>query len=581
MNLFDKIKPKFWHIKAATRDDRILFDYRRVWFVSILLFIVISLFPLIMFLIFNFNLAYRAIKNENQLRAARITSNTRRALTFFLEERLDALRFIAQGKSIEALMNDNELGYLLQNLHMGFGGYIDIGLIDASGLQINYAGPFDLKGKNYSVQDWFRKCVDDGHFISDVFLGYRQEPHMIIARKWPMENGSFYILRTTLDIRQFIKVLSSLDLSMESDAFLCNTDGILQTPSRYYGEVLKKIHLPVPPYSPRTQVLEAVDQAGNRILIGYAYIENSPFILMLVKRSKDILKGWYSLREKMIVLFIGSAVAILIVIYGMSTFMLNKVYDSDQTRLQAMARLESSSRLISLGRLAAGVAHEINNPLAVINENAGLIKDLFELKDEFKGDQQLMELIDTVLESVERSGEITRQLLGFARHFEPRITPLQLSQVISEVLSFLRKEALYRNIDIHIHIPGDFPAIHSDHGSLQQIFLNLINNAFQAMEDGGRLRIIAKKQPDERVSISISDTGHGISTDDQKKIFEPFFTTKDHKGGTGLGLSITYGLIRKLKGRISVDSKIGEGTTFVVTFPIHYEGEFKHEGAAR
>jgi signal transduction histidine kinase len=580
MNLFHKMKPKFWHAQAFT-DDQVLFDYRKVWLMSIVLLISVSLLPLTMFVLFNFNLAYRTIKNENHLRTARITSNTRRALTFFLEERLDALRFIAQEKSIEALRDNLELVDLLRNLQMGFGGYIDIGLINASGLQISYAGPFDLKGRDYSDQNWFRRCVDQGHYISDVFLGYRNEPHMIIARKWPRDEGSFYILRTTLDMRKFIKVLSSLDLSIKSDAFLCNIDGILQTPSQYYGEVLKKVHLPVPPYSSHTQVIEAADRSGDPILIGYAYIKDSPFVLMLVKRSKDILKGWYSLRDKMIGFFLGSALITLVVIYGMSTFMLNKMYDSDQTRLKAMQRLERSSRLISLGRLAAGVAHEINNPLAVINENAGLIRDLFELKEEYKGDQQLMELIDAVLEAVERSGQITRQLLGFARHFEPKIEPLHLEQVISEVLSFLRKEASYRNISIDVDIPEVFPAIHSDHGSLQQIFLNLINNAFQAMNTGGRLGITAKEQPGEKVSIGISDNGHGISTDDQKRIFEPFFTTKDHKGGTGLGLSITYGLVRKLKGDISVHSKIGEGTTFEVTLPTHYEGEMKHEGPAR
>jgi signal transduction histidine kinase len=323
------------------------------------------------------------------------------------------------------------------------------------------------------------------------------------------------------------------------------------------------------------------DQAGDPILIGYAYIQQSPYILMLVKRSKEIMKGWYSLRDDMIWFFCVSTVIILIVIYGMSTFILNRVYDADQAKFKAMERLESSSRLISVGRLAAGVAHEINNPLAVINENAGLIKDIFILREEYKRDQHLMELIDAVLESVERSGEITKQLLGFARHFEPNITPLHLNKVISEVLSFHRKEALYRNTSIHIDIPEDFPVIYSDHGSLQQIFLNIINNAFQAMSNGGRLEISANKQGDDTVSISISDTGHGISPEDQKRIFEPFFTTKGLRGGAGLGLSITYGLVRKLNGDISMHSKIGEGTTFVITLPITFEGDIQDENLAR
>jgi signal transduction histidine kinase len=520
------------------------------------------------------------MRDENHLRAARITSNTRRTITYFVEERLDALRFIIQEKELRYLKSDVELHYLLRDLKTAFGGLVDIGLIDSSGVQVNYAGPFDLTGKNYSHQEWFSKCAGNGAYVSDVFMGYRMRPHMIIALRWVLGDGTCYILRTTLDIKKLIEILSSLELSEKSDAFLINRHGLLQTPSKYYGEIFRKVKLPIPEYSPRTKVMEAEDLTGEPILIGYAYIENSPYILMLVKRSEEIMKGWYSLRNHILLLFCGSTLGILIVIYGLSTFMVNEVYGADQARLKAMERLESSSRLISMGRLAAGVAHEINNPLAVINENAGLIRDLFILKKEYKEDPQLMELIDDVLESVERSGEITKQLLGFARHFEPKIEELHLKMIASEVLSFLRKEALYRNISINVDIPDDLPVIQSDHGSLQQIFLNLINNALQAMKNGGQLDISADRKGNDTVYVSIKDDGCGISPEDQKKIFEPFFTTKGVKGGTGLGLSITFGLVRKLNGDISVRSKVGEGTTFIVTLPITFEGDILNEDTA-
>jgi signal transduction histidine kinase len=581
MEILKKIRPRFWDAKAAKGHDPILFNYRRIWFASIFLLIVVSLVPLGIFMIFNFSLARETIKTENHLRTARITSNTRRTISYYLEERMDALTFIIQEKKVEALKSDTEMLQVLRNLQMGFGGYIDLGLIDSIGLQINYAGPFELQGKAYGDQDWFQKCVKDGAYISDVFMGYRKHPHMILAVKWVREDGPFHILRTTLDIKRFIQTLSSLDLSEGGEAFLCNHKGIVQTPSKYYGELFQRMNLSVPEYSPHTQVIESTDQYGNPILIGYSYIENSPFVLMLVKRSKEIMKGWYSLRDEMLWLFFGSTAAIFVVILGTSTFMLNKVYDADQTRLRAMERLESSSRLISVGRLAAGVAHEINNPLAVINENAGLIKDLFILRKEHKKDEQLMELIDAVLESVERAGQITKQLLGFARHFEPKIAPVSLGKVVSEVLSFHEKEAQYRNISIDLDIPEDVPLIYSDHGRLQQIFLNLINNAFQAMSNGGRLHISARGETKGIVSVSITDNGHGISSEDQKRIFEPFFTTKGSKGGAGLGLSITYGLVRKLRGDISVRSVIGVGTTFVIVLPINFDGELQNENPAR
>jgi signal transduction histidine kinase len=463
---------------------------------------------------------------------------------------------------------------------MGFGGFVDLGLIDGSGSQIGYAGSFPLIGKDYRDQEWFIRCAEDGSYVSDVFLGYRNLPHMIVALRWPAEGSGFYILRATLDIQKLIQILSSLELTEKSEAFLCSRDGLLQTPSSYYGEMLGRIDLPIPEYSIHTQVVETSDKTGDPILIGYAYIENSPFILMVVKRSVEIMKGWRSIRQEINWFFGVSVVITLIVVLYASTMMLNRIYDADQTRLKAIERLETSSRLISVGRLAAGVAHEINNPLAVIGENAGLIKDLFTLRKEYKQDKRLMELIDAVLESVERSGEITKELLGFARQFEPKITPIQLSRVVSEVLSFYRKEASYRNIEIHVDVPEDIPVIYSDHGKLQQILLNLINNAFQAMSKGGRLDISVKREGEKTVVIRIRDTGPGISPEDEKRIFEPFFTTRGSKGGIGLGLSITFGLVQKLKGGISVQSRLGEGTTFEINLPIDTQGEIRNEGSA-
>jgi signal transduction histidine kinase len=566
-------KPKFWHTDIITSSDsKVLFNYKRFWLLSTFLRVSISVVPLIIFLIINLGFSRTALRNENYLRTVRLTSNARRTIAYFFEERLDALKFIIRENEFQRLNEPDKLSSILQHLKMGFGGFVDVGIIDNSGMQVNYAGPFDLAGRNYRDQDWFRKCFETGVYISDVFLGYRKLPHLIAAVKGPTRDGSDYILRATLDISRITQIVSSMDLSEKSEAFLCNQKGLLQTPSRYYGDVFKKISLPIPKYSPHSEVIETTDRENNSVFIGYAYIEKSPFILMLVKRNQELMKGWYSLRKEMIWLFVGCTMVALIAALSMSTFMVNKIYLADQNRLRAMDRLESTSRLASIGRLAAGIAHEINNPLAVINENAGLIKDLFALKKEYSDDPQLMELIDAVLESVERAGDITKELLGFARTFEPKIQPLQLNKVINEVVSFYRKEALYRNININIDIPEDIPVIHSDLGNLQQIFLNLINNAFQALDSGGRLDISVTRQGERYVVTSISDNGCGIPEAEQKKIFEPFYSTKGPTGGTGLGLYISFGLVQKLKGDISVKSKTGEGTTFTVRLPVTLEG---------
>ena len=236
--------------------------------------------------------------------------------------------------------------------------------------------------------------------------------------------------------------------------------------------------------------------------------------------------------------------------------------------------------MASIGRLAAGVAHEINNPLAIINEKAGLIMDLFTIKKEYADDPKLMSLVNSVLSSVERCATITRRLLNFARHVDVSIEPMNLKEVIQDVLGFLGKEAEYRSIAISVKVPDDIPQLVSDRGRLQEIFLNIFNNAFAALSDGGRLDIVAGREDKDFISLTVTDNGCGISESDIKRVFEPFFSTKNKKGGTGLGLSITYGLVQEIGGNIRVESEEGKGTSFIIRLPLKMERKGESEADA-
>jgi two-component system NtrC family sensor kinase len=163
---------------------------------------------------------------------------------------------------------------------------------------------------------------------------------------------------------------------------------------------------------------------------------------------------------------------------------------------------------------------------------------------------------------------VTRRLLSFARHMDVEIQPIKFKELIEEVLGFLGKEAEYRGIKVNVDVWDQIPTIESDRGKLQQILLNLVNNAFAAMADGGHLDIKVYRRSAESIWVKVTDNGCGIREADLKRIFEPFFSTKKTKGGTGLGLSITYGLVRELGGDINVESEVGKGTTFTVTLPL-------------
>jgi signal transduction histidine kinase len=572
------IRPVFHRDDNAHLNPYFTFtDYRHIWIVGIFLLIATALVPLMTITIIHYQLIQKSVDSELLLRTERLASNARSAVTFSLEERLDALRFTVNEFGYDQLTDPNHLAEILRNLKLGFGGVTDLSVIDHTGYQVAYAGPFKLEGKDYSNQSWFIECRESEYYVSEIFRGYRDLPHVIIAVKSIRSDGTTFFLRATLDTERLIQTLSSYETGAHADIFIVNRSGIIQTPSKHHGDIFEKMMLPLPSFSPRTQAVMATDENGQPIITGYAFITtqiaNTPFILMVIKQKAGMMGVWQELHSNINLFVILSIVVIILVITITCTFMVNKLYLADREKAETMAVMEQKNQLASIGELAAGVAHEINNPLALISETAGYVKDLFAINDRYREDKELLEYIDYILEAVERCGTITKQLLGFARKFDVNIQMVNLKAMILEVLNFHNKEAEYRNISVRVDVPQDNLEIETDRGKLQQILLNLVNNAFQAIDNGCCLDIHASTSGADKVGITISDNGCGMPQDNLSKIFEPFFTTKERGKGTGLGLTITYGLVKKLNGDISVESKENEGTTFTITLPtqIHKE----------
>ena len=583
--LVSALWPKFGRLEPELTTYYTFSNYHRIWLFCIVLLATVSLVPLCIMTAVDHQLTRGAVKQEHVSRSVRSASNAGQFVSHFLDERLSALKFTVREAGYGKLSKADNLATVLRNLKLGFGGFSDLGLIDHTGKQVVYVGPFNLTGQDYSGQLWFKECQKRGSYVSDMFPGYRNVPHMIIAVKSTAPSGRPYILRATLDAERLATNLSAFVTYENADIFVINHSGIIQTRSKYYGKVLEKVYLPLPEYSPHKTSFETADQKGNPLLISYAFIGTSisdrPFIVMVVKQMTQIMQTWWRVRVNLISFLLLNICAILVIIYLTSTFMVNRVYESDRTKAETMLGLEQTSRLASIGRLAAGVAHEINNPLAVINEEAGYMRDLFAIQKSNEEDHDLREHVDSILESVERCAEITKQLLGFARHFEVDTQAVKLKDVVLDVLSFQKKEAEYRHININVNVAEDIPDITTDRGKLQQVLMNLVNNAFQAMGNGGTLDVSASISAPREVTIVVTDDGCGISDQNLSRIFEPFFTTKGDKG-TGLGLSITYGLVRKLKGKLSVQSELGKGTSFTIILPVKIVGKDgeEHEGSS-
>jgi two-component system NtrC family sensor kinase len=232
-------------------------------------------------------------------------------------------------------------------------------------------------------------------------------------------------------------------------------------------------------------------------------------------------------------------------------------------------RLLQSQKLAAIGQLSAGIAHEINNPLAIIRQEAEWMQLLL-TKEKIAGPQEREELqgsLRQIVQQVDRCTEIVRNLLDFARKRQPVIQAVDVNRTIEDMTMLVEKEARHHNIKIVREYDQNLPAIYSDAPQLRQVFLNLLTNAAHAIGQDGTITITTGQQGNGSVHIMIRDTGCGIPPEDLKKIFDPFFTTKAEEKGTGLGLSICHGIIQRLGGEIGVQSTVGRGTTFTIVLP--------------
>src|SRR5947208_2665402 len=241
------------------------------------------------------------------------------------------------------------------------------------------------------------------------------------------------------------------------------------------------------------------------------------------------------------------------------------IVDDITERVELESQLSQSDKLSSIGLLAAGVAHEVNTPLAVISSYAQM------LSKQLQGDPTRTALLEKITRSTFRASEIVNNLLNFSRTSGTEFTEVDVNKIILDTLSLLEHQFRTAKVRVHDELAPHLPSIQGNAGRLQQVFLNLFLNAKDAMPNGGTLHIATSNG--DGVSVMVSDTGSGIAQEHIQRIYDPFFTTKaapqeGQKRGTGLGLSVTYGIIQEHAGKIRVESSPEEGTTFYLDFPL-------------
>jgi two-component system, NtrC family, sensor kinase len=492
----------------------------------------------------------------------------------FLRERLNNIVYLANSCSLEQLRDSEFLQEKLASLQSAHGAvFEDIGLVNSDGLQVAYAGPFQLAKALYSQADWFNKAITNHQFISDVFLGIRGLPHFIVTvrKSWHGEN---WVLRATIDFVAFNNLVENLRIGQTGFAFILNRNGEFQTrplfeviPDRgYIPELLAKGNLPrgIP------MLREGVDHFGRKNIYASLFLKDGDWLLLFQQNKADAFSSFYRTLKIAAVIFLLGGVGIVSMAFILSRRMTARIQRADREKDMMSRQVIETGKLASVGELAAGIAHEINNPVAIMVEEAGWIEDLL-AEVEFKESENFAEF-SRALRQINTQGkrckEITHKLLSFARKTDPSVQDVQVNGLIEDVIGLYAQRARYDNVVLRQDLQKSLPSIQASPTELQQIFLNLINNSLDAMEKSGGTIDIATHQEGSEVIIEVTDDGPGIPKANLGRIFDPFFTTKPVGKGTGLGLSICYGIIRKMGWDIEVQSAVDAGTTFRIRIPV-------------
>ncbi len=489
------------------------------------------------------------------------------AIEVFLRERIMLLRTLAASHTRAGLSAPGELGRLLDLLRAQQAGLSDLGVIDASGRQVAYSGPYDLKGKDYGRAEWLREVAAKGVWVSDLSLGHRRVPHMVIAVRRDEGKKDFWVLRATIDAATFDRLVAGARLGEAGDAFVLNRALQYQVAPRFPARAAPSPALLKSPLA--TTTVTEIDARHDKVFQAATWLNNGRWLLVVREDSSAEFFSLGSAKRWAAGAFVFALVAVSATVILMTGRLMGRL-QAREAELEGMCdRLAQTTRLAALGKLAAGVAHEINNPLAVIGESAGWMKELLE-KGEGSGEQrrELIRAAEDIGAQVHRCRDITAQLLGFARQSESRLAPTDLNAVVRDAVELAHKGGGGQDVRVEEELSAGLPEVESDAAQLRQVFLNILDNAFYALgQRGGGTVVVATSREEGGVLVSIADDGPGIPREARERLFDPFFTTKPVGQGTGLGLSICYGIVTKLGGRLWAEHPPQGGAVFKVFLP--------------
>jgi two-component system NtrC family sensor kinase len=544
--------------------------YREVFWHTLSRLILLYFVPLLFLAVF-FHLQYRQIiLDTEKAHLEVIAEHQANTLDLFLRERLVNLANVIDDPLFRQTRGSKAfLRGALGRLRLTSKAFSDLGTVDSSGTLLAYNGPVDFTSSvTYAKEPWFQELMpgDRQAMITDIYLGFRNEPHFTIAvrREW---KGQVLVLRSALSPERIYEFLTTLEGAGEVNASVVNRGGIFQVVTPRVGTPLETSRY-CPPATPSRGYVDA-SAASCPTDFSYAWLREVPWALVVENANPDARTGSLSWipRNLIPITLVFFIVGVMVVLLR-TRQLTRRQLAMEEHEAELTGQLVQAAKLASVGELAAGIAHEINNPLAIIAEETGLLKDMMDPEfAENDAELNLEEHLEVIYQAVFRCRDITRKLLTFVRHTEVKVESHDLHAILDDVLDgMLGNELTLANVKTVRRYSPEVLRVVTDRNQLVQVLVNLVKNAIDAMTDGGTLTVQTIHK-DRHVAVSVQDTGCGMTPEQLEKVFMPFFTTKEPGKGTGLGLSVSLSIIKHFGGNMYVDSTPGQGSAFTVELP--------------
>jgi two-component system, NtrC family, sensor kinase len=516
------------------------------------------------------------LKKSAMLNLAAVAESQKNTIDLYLQERVANIYSLLRDETFSYDPGLGRMDAYLRHLQQFSDGFTDIGMYDKEGVLVGYAGPHHhLVGKTFSSFSWYSQLLGESrnYVASDIHTGFGTHPHFTIATRQVVD-GNTVVISASLDPDKVFMFLRSISQGKEVESTLINRQGQYQVVDPGHGRYPDASNF-VPPVDSASGV-EEIHSEEKPLLIAFAWLKETPWALLASQPVSVAQAGMYQARIVLTVSTIVIGAAISIIIYMTITNLVANAQTMAEKGQQLQDMLAHASNLASIGELAASVAHEINNPLAIIMATSGVIRDMF--NPEFELDHSrdaLCKELEIIDNAALRAKGITRKLQDMGKSRVPCSVSCDINQLLGEVIDRLKKvEFKGKHLKLHTALAENLPPILAEPDPLKQVFGNILINAADAIVDSGSITIGSAVKEDA-VHVTISDTGHGISAENLERIFHPFFTTKGGGKGVGLGLSIAASIVKYLGGTIKANSIPGTGSSFTIILPIPTPGSKK------